>query len=203
MFFSHRTLAAFSTVLTSLHAETSQSSARSAAFISALRGLFANCEVALIRSTKPARRRSRSTVSRCNHWLAFPLAAARQQVIVQRREPFTAGERHLAARIREHAARLGPQMRQRANPERQPSTSRSAHMPELTPREYEVLQKIMAGNRNAEISRSLGAAPRTIGKHVENILRKLRVETRGAAASMAAGRLARLRTSTGRDERAP
>ncbi len=52
----------------------------------------------------------------------------------------------------------------------------------LTLREEEVLHWIREGKRNGEIAIILGISERTIEKHVENILAKLRVETRSAAA---------------------
>lgn len=51
----------------------------------------------------------------------------------------------------------------------------------LTPREAEVLHWLMQGKRDAEIAEILRASPRTIQKHVQNILVKLGVETRTAA----------------------
>jgi DNA-binding CsgD family transcriptional regulator len=56
----------------------------------------------------------------------------------------------------------------------------------LTKREAEVLLWISQGKRNGEIAEILGARSRTIGKHVERILGKLCVETRTAAANIAA-----------------
>jgi DNA-binding CsgD family transcriptional regulator len=55
----------------------------------------------------------------------------------------------------------------------------------LTRRECEVLRWIMEGKRNSEIAVILGAQPRTIGKHAENLFIKLGVETRAAAAAEA------------------
>lgn len=55
----------------------------------------------------------------------------------------------------------------------------------LTPREREVLQRIALGETDAAIGRALAIAPKTASKHVENILRKLGVETRTAAAAIA------------------
>ena len=52
----------------------------------------------------------------------------------------------------------------------------------LTRREEEVLQRIALGETDAAIGRALGIASKTASKHVENILRKLGVETRTAAA---------------------
>lgn len=57
----------------------------------------------------------------------------------------------------------------------------------LTPREYEVFSWLAEGKRNAEIAIILGCAPRTVEKHVENILRKLGVENRAAAMRAARG----------------
>jgi DNA-binding CsgD family transcriptional regulator len=51
----------------------------------------------------------------------------------------------------------------------------------LTSRECEVMHWISAGKRDAEIAAILGVAPKTVGKHVENVLRKFDAETRGAA----------------------
>lgn len=57
----------------------------------------------------------------------------------------------------------------------------------LTPREAEILQWVAQGKRDVEIAMILGISPRTVSKHVEHILAKLGVETRGAAVA-AAGR---------------
>lgn len=51
----------------------------------------------------------------------------------------------------------------------------------LTPRESEVLALLVEGRTNAEIAADLGAAKRTVEKHVEHILQKLGVGTRLAA----------------------
>ncbi len=53
----------------------------------------------------------------------------------------------------------------------------------LTRREQEVLQRIALGETDAAIGSALGIASKTASKHVENILRKLGVETRTAAAA--------------------
>lgn len=55
----------------------------------------------------------------------------------------------------------------------------------LTAREHQVLQRVALGETDAAIGRALGIAPRTVSKHMENILRKLGVETRTAAALQA------------------
>jgi len=53
----------------------------------------------------------------------------------------------------------------------------------LTRREQEVLQRIALGETDAAIGSALGISSKTASKHVENILRKLGVETRTAAAA--------------------
>ena len=53
----------------------------------------------------------------------------------------------------------------------------------LTLREIQVLEWIVVGKRDKEIGRILNISSRTAQKHVEHILQKLQVETRGAAAA--------------------
>jgi len=55
----------------------------------------------------------------------------------------------------------------------------------LTPRQGEVLYWIAQGKTNGEIAVILGTSPRTIDKHVEQMLERLGVENRLAAASRA------------------
>ena len=52
----------------------------------------------------------------------------------------------------------------------------------LTTREHEILHWVSEGKRDPEIGIILGISPRTVNHHVANIRRKLRVETRTAAA---------------------
>ena len=63
----------------------------------------------------------------------------------------------------------------------------------ITRREAEILAWIAQGKSNDDIATILGVAGRSVEKHVENILRKLNVESRTAAAAMA---LARFRTES-------
>lgn len=60
----------------------------------------------------------------------------------------------------------------------------------LTMRESEILRWIAEGKRNSEIATIVGARPRTIEKHCENIFGKLGVENRNAATAMASEILA-------------
>jgi len=55
----------------------------------------------------------------------------------------------------------------------------------LTPRQSEVLYWVAQGKTNAETAIILGASPRTIDKHVEQLLERLGVENRLAAATKA------------------
>jgi DNA-binding CsgD family transcriptional regulator len=54
---------------------------------------------------------------------------------------------------------------------------------ELTAREREVLAWVARGKTNAEIAQQLWLAPKTVGKHLENVYPKLGVSTRTAAAA--------------------
>lgn len=51
----------------------------------------------------------------------------------------------------------------------------------LTPRETEVMEWILEGKANTDISKILGISPRTVEKHCERIFQKLGVENRYAA----------------------
>jgi DNA-binding CsgD family transcriptional regulator len=52
----------------------------------------------------------------------------------------------------------------------------------VTEREHEVCQWLMQGRRNTEIAAILGISPRTAEKHVQQLLSKLGVGNRTAAA---------------------
>ena len=54
--------------------------------------------------------------------------------------------------------------------------------PDLTPREREVLEVLAAGCRNHEIARRLGMSEKTVRNHVSQVLLKLQVPDRTAAA---------------------
>lgn len=57
----------------------------------------------------------------------------------------------------------------------------------LTPREADIATWLARGRTNAEIAVILAMKPRTVEKHVENILHKLGVENRTAAAMLVSG----------------
>jgi DNA-binding NarL/FixJ family response regulator len=56
----------------------------------------------------------------------------------------------------------------------------------ITKREAEILELLAQGARDREIAEQLGIAENTVKKHVQNILRKLHVNNRTAAAAAAA-----------------
>ncbi|MGC0366157.1 DNA-binding CsgD family transcriptional regulator [Rhodococcus sp. 27YEA15] len=57
---------------------------------------------------------------------------------------------------------------------------------ELGPREFEVLEHLVAGRRNKAISERLGVSESTVKFHVAGVLKKLGVQSRGAAAAVGA-----------------
>lgn len=59
----------------------------------------------------------------------------------------------------------------------------------LTRREAEVLLWVSYGKTNRTISEILGISPRTVNKHLEQVFRKLNVETRAAATAIAVRQL--------------
>ena len=63
------------------------------------------------------------------------------------------------------------------------------HLFKLTKRESEVLYWTIKGKTSRDIGDILGSSPRTVNKHLEHVFVKLGVETRPAAASLAASKL--------------
>jgi len=53
----------------------------------------------------------------------------------------------------------------------------------LSPREREVLARIVAGDSNKMVARALGLSPHTVKRHVANILDKLGARSRAQAAA--------------------
>ncbi len=62
---------------------------------------------------------------------------------------------------------------------------RSVRSTQLTSRELDVLEQISVGATNAAIAEQLGVTDNAVKHHVRNIIRKLGVSTRGAAAHAA------------------
>ena len=58
-------------------------------------------------------------------------------------------------------------------------------VPELTPRQWQLMDLLAAGHTNAQIARRLGVSEGTIRKHLENIYRRLQVSSRPAAITRA------------------
>ncbi len=58
-------------------------------------------------------------------------------------------------------------------------------VPELTPRQWQLMDLLAAGHTNAQIARRLGVSEGTIRKHLEHIYRRLGVSSRGAAITRA------------------
>lgn len=57
----------------------------------------------------------------------------------------------------------------------------------LGPREFEVLEHLVAGQRNRAIAEKLGVSESTVNFHVASLLKKLDVGTRGEAAAAGTG----------------
>jgi DNA-binding CsgD family transcriptional regulator len=62
---------------------------------------------------------------------------------------------------------------------------RRSAMPQLTPRQWELLRQVAAGHTNAQIARRLGVSEGTVRIHLQNIYGKLRVSSRTAAVTRA------------------
>jgi len=65
---------------------------------------------------------------------------------------------------------------------RQAESPAARAFPDLTPREREVLELLATGCRNHEIARRLGMSEKTVRNHVSQVLTKLQVPDRTAAA---------------------
>jgi DNA-binding NarL/FixJ family response regulator len=64
----------------------------------------------------------------------------------------------------------------------QSDTPATRAFPDLTPRERDILSLLAAGCRNHEIARRLGMSEKTVRNHVSQVLTKLQVPDRTAAA---------------------
>ena len=82
---------------------------------------------------------------------------------------------HIAKHIAKHGARNGAGTRRAAPGD--------AH--ELTPRELEVVRLVADGKSNRDIAATLSISENTVARHMQNILAKLRVPSRTAAAAFA------------------
>ena len=68
---------------------------------------------------------------------------------------------------------------------RRPAPSPARWPAELSDREVEVLRLIARGRSNREVAERLFISPKTVGRHVENLYRKIGVSSRAAAAVFA------------------
>lgn len=64
-------------------------------------------------------------------------------------------------------------------------TASASDRPSLTPREWQVLAGVVAGQSNAAIAAALGMAPSTVRDHVSALLQRLKLANRTALASRA------------------
>jgi DNA-binding CsgD family transcriptional regulator len=83
---------------------------------------------------------------------------------------FSEADRALLTLLRPHLQRAYLDAEQRRNP-----------VPELTPRQRQLLGLLAAGHTNAQIARRLGLSEGTIRTHLENLYRRLGVSSRTAA----------------------
>jgi DNA-binding NarL/FixJ family response regulator len=70
------------------------------------------------------------------------------------------------------------------SPQTRPGPNRAKTKWDLTRREVEVLDLLRTGAADKEIASALGVSRSTASKHVENILKKMKVANRTAAASL-------------------
>jgi DNA-binding CsgD family transcriptional regulator len=87
---------------------------------------------------------------------------------------FSEADRALLALIRPHLHEAYLDAQRRRDPE-----------PRLTPRHWELLHLLAAGQTNAQIARRLGISEGTVRKHLENIYGRLEVSSRTAAVTRA------------------
>ena len=59
----------------------------------------------------------------------------------------------------------------------------------LTPRQCEVIRLLMRGNGTRTIAQSIGCSEATVRKHLENLYRRLGVQTRTAAIAYILGKI--------------
>lgn len=109
---------------------------------------------------------------------------------------FSDREAQLVSSLRGHLGRVWGRVlateRLRSQGEAPPPTAAlQAAFRGLTKRESEVLAWVSEGKRDSEIARILGLSPLTVSTHVRNLLSKLGVESRVAAAALALRRMGR------------
>ena len=85
----------------------------------------------------------------------------------------------------ELVARVRRCLRPRRHAEAEAAEGDGAALDSLTPRERDVLALLAAGSSTQEIAHELVISPRTVGTHVQHILAKLEVTSRGQAVALA------------------
>jgi DNA-binding NarL/FixJ family response regulator len=95
------------------------------------------------------------------------------------------GSRQAAARARVVAERLGAQPLLAELEGILPSRTEVSGLPDLTPREAEVLGLVARGLSNGQIGRRLYISTKTVSVHVSNLLAKLGAASRTEAAAVA------------------
>jgi DNA-binding CsgD family transcriptional regulator len=93
--------------------------------------------------------------------------------------PFSERDRLLLTLLRPHLANT----RDRIEAERRT-------VPDLTPRQVELLHRVARGDTNRQIGRDLGLSEGTVRKHLENIYRRLEVRSRTEAVTVVGPHLA-------------
>jgi DNA-binding CsgD family transcriptional regulator len=124
-------------------------------------------------------------------WLQDNLKQARRPLVSEAVKPLTlySAEARLTLRWTswpEQKAHLLVLERQRLH-----ATLEDLHTLGLTPRESEVLLWVAQGKTSDEIARILGGSRRTVDKHVQNLLVKLKLENRASAVLLVADLLHR------------
>jgi DNA-binding CsgD family transcriptional regulator len=187
MEFSRETFVAFSHALAALYSEARRDT-KIAALVCELHTVFHGCHIETTSAPPPhidLEERKSTTLS-----LAIPGSA--KWITLSSNHGLDSQQKFLAREISAHLDVVFGPARPSPAGACEPPDARRARALGLTPRECEVLERLMQGRRDAEIAADIGAALRTVNKHVENILRKLGVETRGGAAHAAAERLPRI-----------
>jgi DNA-binding CsgD family transcriptional regulator len=107
--------------------------------------------------------------------ISAPVGHSRRMIFFRGRgRDFDGRARLLLSLLRPHLDELYQELERRRRP-----------MPELTPRQWELLHLVAFGRTNAEIARELVVSEGTVRKHVENIFARLGVTNRTSAIARA------------------
>jgi DNA-binding CsgD family transcriptional regulator len=97
----------------------------------------------------------------------------------RRDAPFSERDRLVMTLLRPHLADIRDRVESHVNP-----------VPDLTPRQVELLRHVAAGRTNMQISRRLNVSHNTVRKHLENIFARLDAHSRTEAVARASSLLA-------------